>query len=137
VQTGQNGQYVYVVKQDRSVESRPVVTGARVEQEMVIDQGLTAGETVVREGQLRLAPGSRVTIRDGRGRGQSAAADSGAGSPAGRGRRGSTPDAAAPGAGDGAGRAAGDGSGRGRGDGSGRGPGDGSGRGKGGRRGST
>src|SRR5215471_2617911 len=69
IQTGQNGQYVYVVKADRSVESRDVVTGARVNQDMVINQGLEAGETVVTEGQLRLAPGSKVVVRDGRGGG--------------------------------------------------------------------
>ncbi len=66
VQTGQDGLYVFVVKQDRTVEFRPVVTGARVEQEMVIEKGLSPDETVVTEGQLRLAPGSRVQI-GGRG----------------------------------------------------------------------
>jgi multidrug efflux system membrane fusion protein len=71
VQTGQNGSYVYVVKQDRTVEMRPVSTGARVDQDMVVDQGLQLGETVVTEGQLRLAPGSRVVVRDGRGGGRS------------------------------------------------------------------
>jgi multidrug efflux system membrane fusion protein len=76
VQTGQNGTFGYVVKSDRTVESRTVVTGARVGQDMVVDQGIEAGETVVTEGQLRLAPGSRVVVRDankggGRGRSQS------------------------------------------------------------------
>ncbi len=70
VQAGQNGSFVYVVKQDRTVESRPVTTGARVDQDLVIDSGLQAGEVVVTEGQLRLAPGSRVAVRDGRGGGQ-------------------------------------------------------------------
>ncbi len=69
VQTGQNGSFIYVVKQDRTVESRPVTTGARVDQDMVVDSGLEPGETVVTEGQLRLAPGSRVVVRDGRGGG--------------------------------------------------------------------
>jgi multidrug efflux system membrane fusion protein len=64
VQTGQNGSFVYVVKQDRTVESRPVTTGARVDRDMVVDQGLEPGEMVVIEGQLRLAPGSRVVVRD-------------------------------------------------------------------------
>ena len=64
VQTGQNGSYVYVVKQDRSVESRDVVTGARVDMDTVIAKGLAPGETVVTEGQLRLVPGSHVTLRD-------------------------------------------------------------------------
>jgi multidrug efflux system membrane fusion protein len=62
VQTGQDGTYVYVVKDDRRVEMRPVTAGLRVDQDLVIDKGLEAGETVVTEGQLRLAPGSRVQI---------------------------------------------------------------------------
>ena len=69
VQTGQNGSFVYVVKPDRTVESRNVVTGARVGQDMVVDKGLEVGETVVTEGQLRLAPGSRVVVRGPGGEG--------------------------------------------------------------------
>jgi membrane fusion protein, multidrug efflux system len=64
VQTGQDGQFVYVVKQDRTVEVRPVVAGTRVDQELVIDRGLSPGETVVTEGQLRLTPGSHVQVQD-------------------------------------------------------------------------
>jgi multidrug efflux system membrane fusion protein len=64
VQTGQSGTFVYVVKADRTVESRTVATGARVGQDMVVDKGLEAGEVVVTEGQLRLAPGSKVVVRD-------------------------------------------------------------------------
>ena len=75
VMTGQNGSYVYVVKPDRSVENRAVATGARVNQDMVIEKGLEAGETVVKEGQLRLAPGSKVIIG---GRGAGGGAGSGA-----------------------------------------------------------
>jgi multidrug efflux system membrane fusion protein len=69
IQTGQTGAFVYVVKQDKTVESRPVVTGARVEQDMVVSEGLAVGETVVTEGQLRLAPGSKVVVRDAKGGG--------------------------------------------------------------------
>jgi multidrug efflux system membrane fusion protein len=69
VQTGQNGSYIYVVKQDRTVESRSVTVGARVDQDMVIESGLEPGETIVREGQLRLAPGSRIVVRDPNGGG--------------------------------------------------------------------
>src|SRR5450432_3993967 len=65
VQTGQSGSFVYVVKADKTVESRTVVTGARVGQDMVVDKGVEAGEIVVTEGQLRLAPGSKVVVRDG------------------------------------------------------------------------
>jgi membrane fusion protein, multidrug efflux system len=66
VQTGQDGQFVYVVKQDRTVEMRPVTTGTRVDQELVIDRGLEPGETVVTEGQLRLTPGSHVQVQENR-----------------------------------------------------------------------
>ncbi|HEV2688152.1 MAG TPA: efflux RND transporter periplasmic adaptor subunit [Bryobacteraceae bacterium] len=69
VQTGQEGPFVYVVNGDndkKKVEMRPVVTGTRVDQDLVIDRGLQAGETVVIEGQLRLAPGSPVQIREPR-----------------------------------------------------------------------
>ncbi len=63
VQTGQDGNFIYVVKEDRSVESRSVTTGARNGQELVITKGLKVGETVVTEGQLRIAPGIKVTPR--------------------------------------------------------------------------
>jgi len=66
VQTGQDGQFVYVVKQDRTVEMRPVIAGTRVDQELVIDRGLEPGETVVTEGQLRLTPGSHVQVQGNR-----------------------------------------------------------------------
>jgi multidrug efflux system membrane fusion protein len=69
VQTGQDGQFVYVVKQDQTVEMRPVVTSTRVDQDLVVDSGLTPGETIVTEGQLRLAPNSRVQL-GGRGGGR-------------------------------------------------------------------
>ncbi|MEI9974477.1 MAG: efflux RND transporter periplasmic adaptor subunit [Ignavibacteriota bacterium] len=76
VMTGQNGSYLYVVKPDHSVETRTVVAGARVGQDMVIASGLQAGETVVTEGQLRLAPGSHVVVRQpGGGGGRRAGAD--------------------------------------------------------------
>lgn len=68
VQTGQEGPFVYVVKQDRSVEVRPVVTGSRVDQDLVIKKGVEPGETVVTEGQLRIAPGSRVQVGGAGGR---------------------------------------------------------------------
>ncbi len=64
VQTGQDGPFVFVVKADRTVESRPIATGARLNEEMVVERGLEVGETVVTEGQLRLAPGTRIQLRD-------------------------------------------------------------------------
>jgi multidrug efflux system membrane fusion protein len=82
IQTGQTGPFVYVVKDDKTVESRPVVTGSRVDQDMVVSEGLATGETVVTEGQLRLAPGSKVSVKDGRGGG------GGGGGRGGRGKKG-------------------------------------------------
>jgi multidrug efflux system membrane fusion protein len=67
IQTGQAGSFIYVVKEDKTVETRPVVAGARVGQDMVVNEGINAGETVVIEGQLRLAPGSKVVVRDSKG----------------------------------------------------------------------
>jgi multidrug efflux system membrane fusion protein len=64
IQNGQDGQFVYVVKNDMRVEMRPVVTSTRVDQELVVDSGLRPGETIVTEGQLRLAPNTRVQVRE-------------------------------------------------------------------------
>jgi multidrug efflux system membrane fusion protein len=61
VQTGQNGEYTYVVKADQTVEERPVVTGITYEGMTVVTKGVQAGETVVTDGQLRLAPGVAVS----------------------------------------------------------------------------
>jgi multidrug efflux system membrane fusion protein len=67
VQAGQQGQYVFVVKSDQTVDLRTVTVARTVANESVIQQGLTAGETVVTDGQLRLVPGSRVTVKSGPG----------------------------------------------------------------------
>jgi len=66
VQNGQDGQFIYVVKDDQTVEARPVTTGVRIDQDLVILSGIRAGDTVVTEGQLRLQPGSRVQTGEGR-----------------------------------------------------------------------
>lgn len=66
VQTGQEGQYVYVVKDDLTVDLRPVKVGRAYGEESVIAEGLKPGERVVTDGQLRLAPGARVEIKTGR-----------------------------------------------------------------------
>jgi multidrug efflux system membrane fusion protein len=63
VQTGQSGQYVFVIKPDMTAQSRPVVTGSTIGGETVIEQGLQPGETVVTDGQLRLAPGAKVELK--------------------------------------------------------------------------
>jgi multidrug efflux system membrane fusion protein len=63
VQTGQEGDYVFVVKGDGTVESRSVRVGRTVGGRAVIAEGLSGGETVVTDGQLRLVPGAKVEPR--------------------------------------------------------------------------
>jgi len=65
VQTGQQGQYVYVVKGDGSVEIRPVTPGAVMGDDQVIEKGVQSGEKVVTDGQLMLYPGAHALIRGG------------------------------------------------------------------------
>jgi multidrug efflux system membrane fusion protein len=64
VQTGQDGQYVFVLKPDKTVEMRPVVAGQSFGEETVIEKGLQPGDTVVTDGQLRLVHGSAVEIKE-------------------------------------------------------------------------
>ena len=65
VQTGQNGSFVYVVQPGNRVDVRPIQTGLRAGQDIVVEHGLAPGEVLVTEGQLRLAPGSPVVVRNG------------------------------------------------------------------------
>jgi len=62
VQAGQRGQFVYVVKQDRSVELRIVAVSRTVGRQVVIDSGVNPGETVVTDGQMMLFPGAHVMV---------------------------------------------------------------------------
>ena len=64
VQPGQQGQFVYVVKADNTVESRIVTPGRAFGKKMVIEKGLAPGDTVVTDGQLRLFPGAQVQLVD-------------------------------------------------------------------------
>ena len=64
IQTGQKGQYVFVIKNDLTVEDRPVIVGRTLNSETVIDKGLQSGERVVTDGQLRLVPGAKVEIKN-------------------------------------------------------------------------
>lgn len=68
VQTGQSGQYVWVVKNDMTVESRPVTVSRTHGAVAVVANGLQPGEKVVTDGQLRLAPGARVEIKQSEGK---------------------------------------------------------------------
>jgi len=64
IQTGQQGQYVFVVKPDMTVELRSVVVGRTIRDETVIQKGLHPDEKVVTDGQLRLRPGAKVEIKN-------------------------------------------------------------------------
>jgi multidrug efflux system membrane fusion protein len=63
VQNGQHGQYVYVVKDDKSVDMRPVSVVQQDDQNVVVSKGVQPGESVVTDGQLRLTPKSHVEIK--------------------------------------------------------------------------
>jgi len=63
VQVGQQGQYLYVVKPDLTVEFRRITAGSRLGEETVVESGVEAGEKLVTTGQLRLEQGSRVQIQ--------------------------------------------------------------------------
>jgi multidrug efflux system membrane fusion protein len=62
IQTGQQGQFAFVVKPDQTVEMRVVTVGRTVNRETIVTKGIAAGETVVTDGQLRLAPGFKVEV---------------------------------------------------------------------------
>ncbi|MFK3607960.1 efflux transporter periplasmic adaptor subunit [Pseudomonas sp. AP19] len=61
VQLGRQGNFVYVVDADQRVQPRLVDAATVVDGKQWIRQGLTAGETVVVQGQSRVAPGLKVT----------------------------------------------------------------------------
>jgi len=67
IQTGQQGQYVFIVRPDFTVEARPVTPGEVFEGGTVIGKGVLAGEKVVTDGQLRLVPGAKVEPTKGTG----------------------------------------------------------------------
>jgi len=75
VQSGQQGDYVFVVGDDQTVASRSVRVSRTIGGKAVIASGLQPGETVVTDGQLRLAPGTKIEVKKGVG----AAADAAAG----------------------------------------------------------
>jgi multidrug efflux system membrane fusion protein len=67
VQTGQQGEYLFVVKRDGTVEMRPVAVALAGGGESVIARGVKPGETVVTDGQLRLVPGAKVEVKEKEG----------------------------------------------------------------------
>jgi len=67
IQTGQQGPFVFVVKPDMTVESRPVAVRGIHQHETLVEGGVEAGESVVTDGQIRLVPGSLVEVKTGAG----------------------------------------------------------------------
>jgi multidrug efflux system membrane fusion protein len=63
VTSGQQGTYVYVMNADSTVTPRNVVVTRTMDDYSIVSDGLTPGETVVTDGQLRLSPGARVLVR--------------------------------------------------------------------------
>ena len=63
IQTGQQGEYVYVVRSDSTAESRPVKTAGTYQDLTMISDGLKVGERVIVNGQLRVAPNAKVTVQ--------------------------------------------------------------------------
>jgi multidrug efflux system membrane fusion protein len=64
IQNGQQGPFVYVIKNDDTVEARLVTTSdAQQPGQVIVQKGLAAGERIVTDGQLRLVPGSKVQVK--------------------------------------------------------------------------
>jgi len=64
VQTGPSGQYVYIVKADMTVEIRAITIDRTEDGDSVVGKGLVPGERVVTDGQSRLKPGARISIKE-------------------------------------------------------------------------
>ena len=64
IQSGQHGQYVYVIKDDLTTEIRPVVVSRTYGNDSIIEKGLKPGEKVVTDGQLRIVPDAKVQIKE-------------------------------------------------------------------------
>lgn len=76
IQTGQKGTFLYVILPDQTAELRNVVAGREVDGHTVIEEGLAVGEQVVTDGQLRVTPGAKVSIKPPAGSGAAAATKS-------------------------------------------------------------
>ncbi len=60
LQNGQQGVYIFVVKPDNTVEQRVLELGPAVDNVTMVTKGVSPGETVVTDGQVRIVPGSKV-----------------------------------------------------------------------------
>ena len=64
VQQGADGNFLYAVKEDSSVEIRRVEVLAAAEGSSAVRGAIQVGETVVTDGHLRLTPGAKVRIKE-------------------------------------------------------------------------
>ena len=89
IQAGQDGSFVFVVGDNMRAQQRAVTVGQRVGDDIVVQNGLAPGETVVTEGQLRLEQGTQVQLADASGNPQGGGRSNGGrgGRTGGRGRR--------------------------------------------------
>jgi multidrug efflux system membrane fusion protein len=62
VQLGREGHFVFIINDDNTVTMRPVRPGQKHGSEMVILDGVQAGEKVVVTGQITLSPGASVRV---------------------------------------------------------------------------
>ncbi|MGH9663081.1 MAG: efflux RND transporter periplasmic adaptor subunit [Bryobacteraceae bacterium] len=62
VQPGQKGQFVYVVKPDKTVEPRIVSVGRTLDRNVIVENGISPGEVVVTDGQMLLFPGAHISV---------------------------------------------------------------------------
>lgn len=86
VQPSASGQFVYVVGADNTAQVRQVTVSRQSGEEMIITRGLSDGEVVVIDGQLRLTPGATVTMAGARGGAGGGRGQGGQGGEGGRGR---------------------------------------------------
>ncbi|MCC7054438.1 MAG: efflux RND transporter periplasmic adaptor subunit [Gemmatimonadaceae bacterium] len=64
VQTSQSGTFVFTLDGQGKAVVRPVTAGRQVGERTVIEKGIAVGERVVTDGQGKLAPGSKVAVKD-------------------------------------------------------------------------
>ncbi|MBI5116296.1 efflux RND transporter periplasmic adaptor subunit [Candidatus Poribacteria bacterium] len=63
VQAAEQGQYVFVINKDLTVDSRPISVARTVGSEAIVEKGLQPGEQIVTDGQLRLVSGAKVEVK--------------------------------------------------------------------------
>ncbi len=64
VLTGPKGQYVFVVGAQQTVDTRNIEVDRVDGADTVVRKGLAGGETVVIDGQSRLLPGSKISVKE-------------------------------------------------------------------------